>query len=205
MRSGRRAWRPPGGPRAVGGSAAGFASRGARGFTYVGLLAVVALIGVMLAAAGEVVSTAARRERETQLLWVGHQYRAAIERYQRQRRAYPQTLQELLGAAPDSPLQVRYLRRLYADPMTNAVDWVLLPAPDGGIMGVASCSGRAPLKIGHFDAEDEHFAEAATYRDWQFTHPPRVVPASDEHAGQGTIQPPSATTAVPAASRKRTR
>jgi type II secretory pathway pseudopilin PulG len=140
----------------------------AGGFTYVGLLALVALIGLMLAAAGEVASTAAQRERETQLLWVGHEYRAAIGRYWRNKRAYPQTLEELLGAAPDSPVQVRYLRRLYPDPMTNAVDWVLLPAPNGGIMGVASSSKRVPLKTGHFDDADRDFETASAYTDWQF-------------------------------------
>jgi type II secretory pathway pseudopilin PulG len=154
------------------------ARRSSRGFTYVGLLAVVALIGILLAAAGEVASTAAQRERETQLLWVGRAYRAAIGRYFSQRRAYPQTLEELLGAAPDAPVQVRFLRRLYPDPMTNAVDWVLVEAPNGGIMGVASSSKRAPLKTGHFEAEEEHFAEATTYGDWQFTYPPRFVRAA---------------------------
>jgi type II secretory pathway pseudopilin PulG len=149
--------------------------RGERGFTYVGLLVLIVLIGLMLAAAGEVVATTARREREAQLLWVGHQYRAAIGRYWGQRRAYPQALQELLGAAPDAPLQVRYLRRLYPDPMTNAVDWVLVPAPSGGIMGVTSSSNRVPLKTGHFDDVDHEFADAATYGGWQFTFVPGVV------------------------------
>src|SRR5512135_3192393 len=89
-----------------------------RGFTYIGLLALVVLIGILLAAAGEVASTAARREREAQLLWVGHEYRAAIGRYWAQRRAFPQALEDLLGSAPDAPVPVRYLRRLYRDPMT---------------------------------------------------------------------------------------
>jgi len=184
MAIGERARRPPGGPKAVGGSAAGFGSRSAGGFTYVGLLVLVALIGLALATAGEVVSTSAQRERETQLLWVGHEYRAAIGRYLSHRRAYPQTLEELLGAAPDAPVQVRYLRRLYPDPMTNAVDWALVQAPDGGIMGVASSSRRAPRKTGLFDAEDEHFAEATTYGDWQFTYPPRIVSAATAGANR---------------------
>jgi len=151
------------------------ARRRAGGFTYVGLLALVVLIGLMLAAAGEVAATAAQRERETQLLWVGHEYRVAIGRYWRQKRVYPQTLEELLGAAPDAPVQVRYLRRLYPDPMTNAVDWVLVPAPNGGIMGVTSSSKRAPLKTGHFDEGDQDFANASAYSDWQFTFLPGVV------------------------------
>lgn len=149
--------------------------RSAGGFTYVGLLALVVLIGLMLAAAGEVAATAAQRERETQLLWIGHEYRAAIGRYWRHKRVYPQTLQELLGAAPDAPVQVRYLRRLYPDPMTNAVDWVLVPAPSSGIIGVTSSSKRAPLKTGHFDDADQDFADASAYSDWQFTFRPGKV------------------------------
>src|SRR2546422_11090061 len=132
------------------------ARRSAAGFTYIGLLALVVLIGLMLAAAGEVAATAAQRERETQLLWVGHEYRVAIGRYWRQKRVYPQTLEELLGAAPDAPVQGRYLRRLYPDPMTNAVDWVLVPAPNGGIMGVACSSKREPHNTGHLDACDQY-------------------------------------------------
>jgi type II secretory pathway pseudopilin PulG len=150
------------------------ARRSAGGFTYVGLLVLIALIGLVLASAGEVTAAAAQRERETQLLWVGHQYRAAIGRYWSRRRAYPRTLQELLGAAADDPIQVRYLRRLYLDPMTNAPDWVLLPAANGGIMGVASSSKRTPLKIANFDAADQDFANASAYSDWQFTFLPRV-------------------------------
>lgn len=147
----------------------------ARGFTYVGLLALVALIGILLAAAGEVASTAARRDRETQLLWVGHEYRAAIGRYFTQRHAYPQRLEDLLGSAPDAPIRVRYLRRLYPDPMTGAADWELVLAPGGGITGIASTSKRAPIKAAQFDDADQEFATAATYGDWKFTFVPGGV------------------------------
>jgi type II secretory pathway pseudopilin PulG len=141
-----------------------------RGFTYIGLLVLISLIGLALAAAGEVAATAAQREREAQLLWAGHQYRAAIARYWSGTRSYPRALEDLLGAAPDAPVQVRYLRRLYRDPMTNAVDWTLLRTPDGiGILGVASRSTRAPLKSAHFDDGDVDFDKATTYGDWQFT------------------------------------
>jgi hypothetical protein len=132
------------------------------------MLALMVLIGLLLAAAGEVASTAAQREREAQLLWVGHEYRAAIARYWFRKRGYPQTLEDLLGATADAPVQLRFLRQLYPDPMTNAADWVLVPAPGGGIMGVASRSKRAPVKTGNFDPEDQAFASATTYGDWQF-------------------------------------
>jgi type II secretory pathway pseudopilin PulG len=140
------------------------------------MLALLVLIGLLLAAAGEVASKTAQREREAQLLWVGHEYRTAIGRYWSRRRAYPQTLEELLGATPlgaaAAPITIRYLRQLYPDPMTNAADWVLVPAPGGGIMGVASRSKRAPLKTGHFDPDDQAFASATTYGDWQFLFQP---------------------------------
>ena len=147
-------------------------ARQARGFTYVGLLVLVVLIGILLAAAGEVATTAAQREREAQLLWVGHEYRAAIGRYWIARRAYPQALQDLLGSAPDAPVPVRYIRQLYPDPMTNAVDWQLQLAPGGGIQGLASSSKRAPLKTGQFDDADKDFVDAASYGDWKFTFVP---------------------------------
>ncbi len=151
------------------------AARGQGGFTYLGLLVLVALVGLLLAAAGEVASTTARREREAELLWAGHEYRAAIGRYWRLRRAYPQALEDLLGGASDAPAQARCLRRLYRDPMTNAVDWVLVPAPGGsGFMGVRSGSTRAPLKTAGFDAEDQGFSEAKTYGDWLFVFQPAV-------------------------------
>ncbi len=78
-------------------------------------------------------------------------------------------LEELLGSAPDAPVPLRYLRQLYPDPMTGTLDWALVPAPGGGIMGVASRSTRAPLKTGQFDLADAEFAEAKSYGDWQFT------------------------------------
>ena len=150
---------------------------GARGFTYLGMLALLVLIGLLLGTAGEVASRTAQREREAQLLWVGHEYRTAIGRYWARRRAYPQALEDLLGTTPlggvtDAPVPVRYLRQLYRDPMTNAADWVLVPAPGGGIMGVASRSQRAPLKTGNFDPDDQAFALATSYGDWQFLFQP---------------------------------
>jgi type II secretory pathway pseudopilin PulG len=152
------------------------AGRGARGFSYVGLLALIVLMGILLAAAGDVASTVARRERERQLLWVGHEYRAAIARYWNARRTYPQALQDLLGSGPNDPVKVHFLRQLYPDPMTNAVDWVLLPAPSGGVMGVSSSSKRAPLKTARFDDADKEFVDASTYGDWKFSFLAGVVP-----------------------------
>ena len=150
------------------------------GFTYLGVLVLIALIGLLLALAGEVASTSMRRERETELLFIGHQYRDAIRRYFRQNHRYPPTLATLVdappvaeSAAPVLPL-VRYLRRLYRDPMTRQVDWILLLAPDQGIVGIASSSTQAPLKRAGFDDIDYKFDEALSYGDWTFVADPRT-------------------------------
>ncbi len=140
-----------------------------------GLLALLALIGLLLSMAGDVASTTARRDREEQLLWVGHEYRAAIGRYWIKNRRFPLALEDLLGSGTDTLLPVRYIRRLYPDPMTNGAPWVLLPAPSGGIMGIASGSTRVPLKSANFDPVDLGFDKASTYGDWQFVYLPNVV------------------------------
>jgi type II secretory pathway pseudopilin PulG len=143
------------------------------GFTYLGLLFLVALIGLALASAGQLASTTAKREREVELLFIGHQYRDAIGLYLARKGRYPQTLDELLGTTSDDPLPARYLRRLYRDPMTGTHDWVLVPALGGGIMGVASASTGEPLKHAGFSSDDTAFGDAATYQDWVFRYEPR--------------------------------
>jgi type II secretory pathway pseudopilin PulG len=143
------------------------------GFTYLGLLALIALIGYLLAVAGEISATTEQREREKQLLFVGHEYRNAIGRFFRQNHHFPQTLEELLQFENSGPQPAHYLRRLYPDPMTRGTDWVLFPAPGQGIMGVASASTKIPLKRAGFDDEDFGFDVAETYANWVFLYDPR--------------------------------
>jgi type II secretory pathway pseudopilin PulG len=143
------------------------------GFSYLGILVLVVVIGLMLAAAGEVASTQARREREVELLFAGHQYRIAIERYVRTNRRWPTTLADLVEDTSGGVTSQHFLRRLYPDPMTRAADWTLLPAPNGGFMGVASTSAQVPLKRVGFDAQDVDFDKAEKYSDWGFVYQPR--------------------------------
>lgn len=150
------------------------------GFTYFGILILVVFIGLMLAAAGEVASTQARRERETELLFIGHQYREAIALYFRANHRWPTQLADLVEDDSGAATAQHYLRRLYPDPMTRAADWTLLPAPNGGFMGVGSTSKLAPLKRAGFDPEDVDFDKAESYADWVFAFQPgrtaRVTP-----------------------------
>jgi hypothetical protein len=129
-------------------------------------------MGAGLAAYGHIYSHAAQREKEAELIFRGNQYRQAIASYYRKEQKYPKSLGELL-ADKRYPMAVRHLRKLYLDPMTGRAEWGLMLAPEGGgIMGVHSLSEEAPIKTGNFAVANEHFANAKTYKDWQFAHSP---------------------------------
>lgn len=134
------------------------------------LLMVVAL-SLASTVAVQQAQTLARREREAQLLWVGNQYRQALESYKAATPVgappNPQKLTELLGD-PRSPRPLRHLRELYPDPMTGRADWILVAA-QGRIVGVRSASTQRPLKVAGFNARDAAFVQAKTYGDWVFT------------------------------------
>jgi type II secretory pathway pseudopilin PulG len=150
--------------------------RGQRGFTYLTVLFMVAILGGGLALIGEMWENTTRREKEAELLFVGNQYRKAIERYflSGPQRQYPRTLDDLLKD-PRRPGAERYLRKLYPDPMTGGSEWGLVKAPDGGILGVHSLSPEKPLKVANFKQRDAGFERAQTYADWKFVH---ALPAS---------------------------
>jgi type II secretory pathway pseudopilin PulG len=139
------------------------------GFTYLGLLFAIVILGITLASVGVVWSTQVRRDREAELLFVGDQFRQAIGRYQESGGVYPHELDELVEDKR-LPLARRYLRRVYADPMTGSADWELIKAPDGGIMGVASSSQQAPIKVARFRLADAAFADAKSYSAWKFIY-----------------------------------
>ena len=167
------------------------------GFTFIGLLVWVAISGLALAALGQVWSTAARRERERELLFVGAQFRDAVGRYYEQSpgvKQYPRTLEELLQD-PRVPVVRRHLRKIYLDPMTGKADWVLVKQGDQ-LLGVASASVEKPLKSAGFAPADEAFAEAATYSDWRFVYTPAGAPAGGATGAPtapvpGTVPPPA--------------
>ena len=153
--------------------------RRAKGFTYLAVLFAVAILSGGLALAGEMWETSAQREREAELLFVGNQYRMAIQRYflSGPQRQYPRSLEDLLKD-PRRPGTERYLRRLYPDPITGK-EWVLVKAPDGGILGVHSASDAKPFKLAGFKARDATFEGTQKYSDWKFiVQPAAATPPS---------------------------
>ena len=151
---------------------------GATGFTYIGLLIAVVILGVGLSMTGVVWRTVAQREREQELLFIGGEFRTAIASYYGAPAAgghtYPRDLADLLEDRR-WPEAHHHLRRLYVDPMTGAADWTLIKDEALGITGIASSSHAAPLKKKGFGANDWVFEDATCYCDWQFIFTPRSV------------------------------
>lgn len=112
---------------------------GERGFGYLGLLILLALLGAQLAAAGTQWAAAARRERERELAFRLQEFRRAIAAYRAAQEPgeLPPSLQALLEDRRGSPPR-HHLRRLYADPQTGRVDWVLQTDEQGRVRGVTS-------------------------------------------------------------------
>jgi len=161
-----------------------------RGFTYLTLLFMVAILAGGAALAGEVWETSAKREKEAELLHVGNEYRKAIERYYLSgpQRQYPKDLGDLVKD-PRQPGTVRHLRRLYADPITGKDQWGLVKSADGGVAGVYSLSEAAPLKSAGFAVRDASFEGKTKYADWQFVYAPTAAPAAEPNPGSS--KPPA--------------
>lgn len=160
--------------------------RGA-GFAYLWTLMLVALMGAALAIGGELYATAARRDKERQLLFIGHEYRQAIARYYEANGAngqhqYPPALEHLLKD-PRFPNPVRHLRRPYADPTSGKAEWGLVLL-GGRIVGVHSLSQQKPIKQDNFDDDDAGLRLKQRYADWVFTYPPELFTAPRDGAAK---------------------
>lgn len=147
---------------------------GQAGFTYVAALVLIATVGLGLAATGEFWSQTRKREKEAELIWTGNQFRQAIGLYYQRSpgsvKRYPDKLDDLLEDKRFLSTQ-RYLRRIYADPITGSTDWQLVPAPGGGFMGVKSQSAGKPLKL--LDGKS-----AESYGSWEFSYVAPVAAAA---------------------------
>lgn len=109
------------------------------GFTYLGALIAVAIMGIGLLAASEVWTTTAHRQKLAQLDWVGEQYVQAIASYYYANTGsvhyYPTTLDDLLVDKRHLNV-VRHLRTTYPNPFDGKTAWKIIPAPEGGIKGI---------------------------------------------------------------------
>jgi type II secretory pathway pseudopilin PulG len=151
--------------------------RTAGGFTYLGMMIFIAIIGIISSTSLHLGSIVQRRDAEEQLLDIGNEFRRAIISYANASKPganrAPQSLQDLLHD-PRYPNTVRHLRKIRIDPITGSDEWGLVASIDGnGIIGVFSLSTDKPIKIGNFDPALEDFSTAASYNDWRFLGAPR--------------------------------
>lgn len=151
---------------------ASYNRRKQRGFAYLWTLMLIAFMGVGLTIAASVYTTATKRDKERELLFIGHEFRNALQSYYLAggaRNQYPLTLEELLKD-PRFPGTRRHLRRLYKDPITGKAEWDLVRI-QGRIVGVRPLSPQRPIKQGNFNDDDVGLARKAHYSEWVFTYP----------------------------------
>ncbi|MBT9613784.1 MAG: type II secretion system protein [Burkholderiales bacterium] len=174
-----------------------------RGFTYLALLFMVAIMGAVLGATAVVWRTMNQRDKEQELLFIGHEYRRAIglyyERTPGAAKQFPKKLEDLLEDKRQTTL-TRYLRKRYNDPLGSEKEWGLVPGPGGTIMGVYSLSDKTPIKTGNFDEDDKDFASASSFQAWKFVYQAKAAPAVPipvAPPAAAPIAPPNAPPAVP--------
>jgi type II secretory pathway pseudopilin PulG len=141
------------------------------GFTFIWLLAALAVLGLFLGVVGPMWATQAQREREAELLRVGTAYAEAIERYYAMSpggaKALPTRVEDLL-LDPRFPTPVRHLRAAYADPIDPSRPMEPILGTGGQWLGVRSTSDLEPLRRVEWTDGRRVLAPAAHYRDWQF-------------------------------------
>ena len=150
-------------------------SKASAGYVYLALLFSAVLMGSAMSGAAALWSAEQKRERERELLHIGHKFREAIGRYYNRSpgiKQYPPTLEALLNDTRFIVSQ-RYLREIYVDPFTNERNWGVIEAPTGGIMGVHSLSAEFARKTANFDERDKEFETKKLHGEWIFVYVPQ--------------------------------
>lgn len=142
------------------------------GFTYLMVIALIALLGLALSVIGPRWADDAQREREQELLKVGALYAQAIKSYYEASpgslKQYPPDLQSLLLDTRFVGMR-RHIRRLYADPLQPDRPWGLVRDNDGRVHGIFSQDERAPLRQAPLSNEWLELRAAGRYSQWVFS------------------------------------
>ena len=156
------------------------------GFTYLGLIIFVTIIGLVGAATLKIGALLQRAAAEEELLDIGAAFSAALDSYAaatpQGASPYPPSLKELLRD-PRVPGVRRHLRKIFVDPLTGKAEWGVVYLGDGttGVVAVHSLSTARPLKVANFDSRFAGLDNADTISAWRFK-------ARDPALGQGPGQ-----------------
>lgn len=146
--------------------------RYAAGFTYVGLIVLVTIIGLVGAATLRADALLRRAAAEQALLETGASFIAALDSYAAVTPAgqspQPATLRDLL-ADPRFSVVRRHLRKIPIDPVTGKPEWgVIYARGNAGVIGVHSLSDARPFKRANFEPRFSDFDNAERLSDWIF-------------------------------------
>ena len=119
-------------------------SRREAGFSLVGAMAGITIMFTIMAMAMPAWKYVMQDSREEELIFRGSQIADAIERYQKEKRSLPISLEVLVKG--------KFLRKAYADPMTRDGKWRLL-RPGEGTMPGSPGGGVRPLPGGLGDGK----------------------------------------------------
>ncbi|ALK96370.1 type II secretion system pseudopilin PulG [Massilia sp. WF1] len=173
------------------------------GFTYVGLIVLVTIIGLVGAATLKADALLRRAAAEQELLEIGAAFSAALTSYAeatpRGQPPQPPSLQELLKD-PRFPGTRRHLRKIFVDPITGKAEWGIVWLNKGnaigggnggtGIVAVYSLSEAKPLKQANFDARFQNLENREHLSAWKFAATGQgVAQGQAGQPGQAQIPP----------------
>jgi LPXTG-motif cell wall-anchored protein len=175
------------------------------GFTYLGLIILVAILGLVGGASLKLGSLLQRAAAEQELLDIGAAFSDALQSYAaitpKGQPPQPLTLQELLKD-PRFPGPRRHLRKIFVDPVSGKAEWGIIYLSDkAGVIGVYSLSQARPLKIANFDARFLDFENKEHLSEWRFTVSGQgapVAPVQPLLAPPAASEPPGPQPAAPA-------
>lgn len=151
------------------------------GFTYLALIIMVAIIGLVGAATLRTDALLRRAAAERELLEVGAAFSEALRSYAeatpRGQPQQPPSLQELLKDSRFPGVR-RHLRKIVMDPITGKPEWgiVFVNKVNGsGVLAIYSLSQNRPLKVANFDVRFPGFENKEHISDWKFAATGQVV------------------------------
>ena len=142
------------------------------GFTYLGLIILLAVMGMVAAAGLKMGTLLQRAAAEEELLEIGAQFGEALRSYAaatpQGKPQQPPSLQDLLKD-PRFPTIRRHLRKIFVDPVTGKAEWGIVYLGDKvGVIGVYSLSAAKPLKVANFDIRFQNLENREHISDWKF-------------------------------------
>jgi len=143
-----------------------------QGYTYIGLLILVAVTATLSAGLLRTGAVVQRHVAEEALLEAGSDLGNALYSYARAtpqgQNARPQRMEDLLHDPRFTKITVRHLRRIPLDPMTGQTRWGELRAEGG--LGIDAFYSLSDLQTQRttFIAKYADFADKRYYRDWVF-------------------------------------